>query len=312
MLRDNRSVAVAATLRRAFRELPSYRASVRRLAGLIRDTGPDLVINFFEPLTGLLQLWHRCSVPVLAVAHQFMARHPDAVRLPGSPLDRLGLRLFTRLVGARSWNLALSFFPAADLPDRRLFVGPPLLRRELFELAPRPGNYYLAYLLNHGYRDEVVAWQRQHSDMVLHCFYDRPEAPEVEQVSTNLFFHRINAQRFLQLMAGCRAVVSTAGFESVCEAVWLGKPVFLVPVANHVEQRQNAHEAVQLGFGISASGFALDGLGELPAALDSSDFREWVAQAEPNLERVIREVVSGPRRAAVPFPSMEAAPGKLR
>jgi hypothetical protein len=45
------------------------------------------------------------------------------------------------------------------------------------------------------------------------------------------------------MMAECRHVVCTAGFESVSEAAWLGKPLFLVPVENHVEQQVNALDA---------------------------------------------------------------------
>ena len=37
---------------------------------------------------------------------------------------------------------------------------------------------------------------------------------------------------------GCKAYASTAGFESVCEAMYLGKPILMVPA--HIEQDCNA------------------------------------------------------------------------
>ena len=87
----------------------------------------------------------------------------------------------------------------------------------------------LVYLVNHGYSEEIRAWHRAHPEVALHCFYDRPGAPPEEVVDGSLTFHRLDGEKFLRMMAGCRAVVSTAGFESVCEAAWLGKPVLVVP-----------------------------------------------------------------------------------
>lgn len=49
-------------------------------------------------------------------------------------------------------------------------------------------------------------------------------------------------------MAGCRAYASTAGFESICEAMYLGKPVLMVPA--HIEQDCNAYECPAAGAGL--------------------------------------------------------------
>lgn len=51
-------------------------------------------------------------------------------------------------------------------------------------------------------------------------------------------------------MGGCKAYLTTAGFESVCEALYLGKPVLMVPV--HVEQECNAWDAQKVGAGVRA------------------------------------------------------------
>ena len=53
---------------------------------------------------------------------------------------------------------------------------------------------------------------------------------------------------FLNQMAACKAYASTAGFESICEAMYLGKPILRVPA--HIEQDCNAFDAVNSGAGI--------------------------------------------------------------
>jgi len=298
--RGGRSIDLPATLWTTLRRLPVYRQSLRRLRALVDETRPDLVINFFEPLTGLLQLVHPLPVPVVAVAHQHMIDHPAYVRRAGGAVDRLGLAMFAGLVGARSWKLALSLTPAEDLPARRLLVSPPILRPELFDLTPVPGDYVLVYLVNHGYSEDIRAWHRAHPEVALHCFYDRPGAPSEEVVDGSLTFHRLDGRKFLQMMAGCRAVVSTAGFESVCEAAWLGKPVLVVPVQNHAEQALNALDVVQAGLGITDTTFRLDRLEELPDRLDCSRFREWVGRGEELLERILNQARAAGGQPAAP------------
>ena len=43
-----------------------------------------------------------------------------------------------------------------------------------------------------------------------------------------LSFHQLDDVKFLRYMAGCKAYATTAGFESVCEAMYLGKPLLMV------------------------------------------------------------------------------------
>lgn len=285
--RADRSIDLWATLARVLGSFPAYCRSIRALRRLSGETRPDVIINFFEPLTGLAQLVRPLPCPVVSIAHQFMFEHPDYQWPRGLGWRRLGLLLFVSLVGRRSWKLALSLAPAPDRPGRRLVVGPPLLRPELFAVDPHEGGYYLVYLLNHGYSEEIRTWQARHPDTVIHCFMDRPEAPSEEVVAPNLTFHRLDGAKFLRMMAGCRAVVSTAGFESVSEAAWLGKPVFLVPIEHHLEQYLNAIESSRLGFGIADRRFALDRLGELPPGLPTAAFRAWTGSAERCFDRVL-------------------------
>ena len=47
---------------------------------------------------------------------------------------------------------------------------------------------------------------------------------------------------FLEYMAGCKGYATTAGFESVCEAMYLQKPVLMVPT--HIKQECNALDAM--------------------------------------------------------------------
>ncbi|HEY5041587.1 MAG TPA: hypothetical protein VIK53_06240 [Verrucomicrobiae bacterium] len=69
------------------------------------------------------------------------------------------MKLYTRIPGARATKLALSLYEAPDLPEKRIIVGPPILRKQLFQLESNPnGDFVLVYLLNHGYADQIIRW----------------------------------------------------------------------------------------------------------------------------------------------------------
>jgi uncharacterized protein (TIGR00661 family) len=291
--KNDRKVSLPASLAGVVRSIPAYWRGLRTLQALVRESQPDVIINFFEPLTGIYALTCRNRPPVVAVAHQFMCEHPSYVRAPGHRWQQLGMKWYVRLVGAASTRLALSLYEAPELPEKNLLVGPPILRRQLFDLQPNPaGNFVLVYLLNHGYAEQIMNWHNKNPQTVLHCFYDKPDAPPELRVDDTLTFHRLDGAKFLRMMAECKYVACTAGFESLGEAAYLGKPLFLVPVENHIEQQINAIDATRLGLGVADQSFNLDRLAELPERLDTGKFRSWLRRADSLLLQTLDRAVA--------------------
>ena len=123
--KNARKISLPATLASAVRQIPAYCRSLRALDNLVREVQPDVIVNFFEPLTGFYALTKQRRPPVVAVAHQFMFEHPAYVRLPGRRGEQFGMKWFFRLVGAASTRVALSLYEAPDLPEKNIIVAPP-------------------------------------------------------------------------------------------------------------------------------------------------------------------------------------------
>ncbi len=83
-------------------------------------------------------------------------------------------------------------------------------------------------------------------------------------------------------MKDCSGYVSTAGFESICEAMYLGKPVMMVPTEGQFEQECNAIDAVKSNAGISSKNFDISILLDyLPKHKSVKiEFGSWIDQAE--------------------------------
>jgi uncharacterized protein (TIGR00661 family) len=285
------------SLFQALRRFPRYWSQGPDLNRDFHSYKPELVVNFYDLIGGLYSAVFRPQVPVVAVGHQFLFHHPsfETPRERAFQVNMIRLNNLLTSLDAKL-RLALSFSPLSPVPHRRVRVVPPLLRREVLQAHPTRGRHLLAYILNPGYAEEMIEWHKTQSDIELHCFWDKKGAPPEYSPQGGLTFHRLDAKTFLDLLASCRGFTSTAGFESVCEAAFLGKPISLVPTRKHVEQLCNAIDAERAGVAVWREDFQLN---EFLKKLDSWDYstldeyRDWVRRAPEIFVRLLEGVARG-------------------
>lgn len=276
----NKQVNLAASIVYNLARLPKYLLSVRFINRMIRETEADVVVNFYELLTGFTYFLFRPKALMICIAHQYLFLHPDFKFPDENRLELAMLRFFTRLtaIGAAK-KLALSFRKMREYGPEGLIVVPPLLRHEVLDIKSKQGEYLFGYLLNSGFSEEIIDWHRAHPEEELHFFWDRKTETAEYKVDERLSFHQLDDLLFLYYMSGAKAYATTAGFESVCEAMYLGKPILMVPT--HIEQACNAYDAALSGAGIVADCFDLDRLSKLSKNHSGNmAFRHWVKQAD--------------------------------
>jgi uncharacterized protein (TIGR00661 family) len=257
----------------------TYLKSIHFIRKQIKCLNVDMVINFYEILTGFTYALFPPDVPYVCIAHQYLFLHPE-YQFPKANKVELGLlRFFTRVTCIKASKLfALSIKKMNNVPDSRIVVIPPLLRKDVLDAKVSEGNYIHGYMLNDTYADEIIRFQEEHPDVFIHFFWDRKGVEDQTVINDHLSFFRLNDRLFVDYMASCKAYATTAGFESVCEALYMGKPVMMVPT--HIEQACNAFEASFAGAGIVSDKFDLDKLLEyIPFYQKKIYFQEWVQQA---------------------------------
>ena len=260
--------------------LHKYFSSIRYINRMIKETGADVVVNFYELLTGLTYLFCRPKALMVCIAHQYLFLHPDFAFPKQNKLSLASLKFFTRItaIGAAK-KLALSFRKMREVPAEGIVVVPPLLRKEVLDMTPEKGDYLHGYMVNAGFGENIKAWHREHPEVPLHFFWDKQDEAEVCKVDDTLSFHQIDDMKFLHYMAGCRAYATTAGFESVCEAMYLGKPLLMVPA--HIEQDCNAYDAARTGAGVVSDEFDLRRLLNFSENYrPDAHFRYWVQSCD--------------------------------
>ncbi len=207
---------------RAICTIRPFWKSLKQVRAVIDAHRPHVVINFYEMLVGMTYALLRPSVPMLCIAHQYMAFHPNFQRPKGQWFYRQVFKLNTLLTcfGAHE-PLALSFDKQADAPKQRVRIVPPLLRREVTKIKPLAGESLLAYVTQPGLKTELLKAHGQHPEIRMDGFHSGVSVPD-QVVDDTLSFHATDGQRFLAFMARCRAIVITAGFESVVKRpIWV-------------------------------------------------------------------------------------------
>ena len=239
-------------------KIRTYISNVNRIQKIVETEQPDTIINFYDFLGGLYFFLKKSNVRHIAIAHQFLLGHAECNFPKGRLLDKLSLRFGNKIAGFRAKKiLGLSFHKFHDHPPPKIVVVPPLLRKEIKESQISQGDHFLVYMVNDGYSTEVNEFHQQNPEIPIHCFWDKKGMPQEYKKNNNLTFHQLDDKKFIELMSNCRGYLTTAGFESVCEAMYMGKPVLMVPVKGHYEQACNAEDAKQAGAGISSLTFDL-------------------------------------------------------
>lgn len=274
-------------------KLPGFSMSMHRLRTTIAQMEPDAIINFYDVMVGISNYLAPMPIPIISVGHQYLFLHKD-FDFPSrkSKIELDPLRLFTMVTSVGSCRrLALSFYPLEDDTERDIIVVPPILRTEVRSVATERGNYIHGYMLNSGFAEEVQAWHAQHPEVEMHFFWDKADVPDTYELQPGLTMHRINDTKFLQSMAGCGGYATTSGFESVCEALYMGKPAILVPV--HIEQECNGYDAMKVGAGVVSDHFDIDRLLELMQEYKPNvEFRAWCDEAEQRIIDAIESTVA--------------------
>lgn len=213
-----------------------------------RREKPDLILTDFEPF--LSRVGQRTGIPVVCIDHQHALSDTQLPAL-GRAGDDLSGRILSKgvpLISHSPHRIVSSFahFPLRPGSEARL-VG-CFLRRKVLELLAdpprRPGGHVTVYVKEAALLDRILPVLRK-----------RPERFEIWSSDTrredveNLSFHGLHADRFLESLASCRWLLSTAGNQGLGEALAFAKPVLAIPVPGQTEQEYNALALVRSGCG---------------------------------------------------------------
>ena len=251
--RDN-EVSKRRTFMDNFQRLPQGHRKLNALKKhLFQDDPPVVVLTDFEPMTAYLA--HHYDLPLVTIDNQHRLRYMSYPCPAELKTDQLLTENIIRAMVPRPDVSLVTTFYFGETRNDRTFLFPPLLRDEVLDLVPAEDGHVLVYLTSGfgSFLDLIRTFKRERF-IVYGCGSDREE--------DHLHFKAPSREGFLQDLAGCKAVMATAGYTLITEAFHLRKPYLALPMRGQFEQEINAFFLEQLGCGRNLQQVTPEGIGD--------------------------------------------------
>ena len=192
----------------------------------------DVVLNDFEPVTAWAA--KRQGVPVVGLSHQAAVKHPSSPK--PTQLDRVAIRILNNYAPAHS---EIGFHFQRYAPEIRT----PIIRSQVREASVTCEGHVTVYLPAYG-AQALLAVLGQIPEVRWEVFSRHWDMPTTKG---NVRFLPASSDDFLTSMASSHGVLCGAGFETPSEALFLCKPLLVVPMKGQFEQQCNAAALASMG-----------------------------------------------------------------
>jgi uncharacterized protein (TIGR00661 family) len=184
----------------------------------------DLVLNDFENITSLACAYKK--IPSVQFGHQASFAKKDWIG-----------EWILKNYAKSPKNIGFHF------QQYDSFILPPVIKKEITHAIPSKQNHITVYLP--AYSDHTLL---HHFKKIKHIRFE-VFSKEVKQAVTskNISFLPITKSTFNKSLITCQGVITSAGFETPAEALYLKKKLMVVPIKGQYEQRCNAAALEQMG-----------------------------------------------------------------
>jgi uncharacterized protein (TIGR00661 family) len=222
--------------------------NVRAYFDVTEKFEPDVVISDFETWSYLFARTHR--LPVISVDNMQITDRcthaPEILEGLGTEMALAKAIVKAKVAGAFHYYITTFFYPPVRKPNTSLH--PPVLRPEILTARPEPGEHLLVY--------QTSTSNQALPEVLKNCgrecrIYGLRRDLEKEVVDGNLRYRPFSESGFIDDLRTARGVLATGGFTLMGEAVYLRRPMMVVPIRKQFEQILNARYLEAEGYGLA-------------------------------------------------------------
>jgi uncharacterized protein (TIGR00661 family) len=241
---------------------------------------PDVVITDFDSFAGYVA--RRQGVPLVSIDNQQIiarCKHPKPIT-KGAKFDFELTKSFVRAkLPSLDYAFVTTFFEPPVKPkyeDATMLV-PPILRDAILKAKAiaRAGDHVLVYQTSTSDTSLIPTLNGLKGERFYVYGLRRRE------VIGNCELFDFDEKTFIEHMATAKAVVANGGFTTLSEAVYLGKPIYSVPVRHQYEQEMNGRYLELLGYGA------------VHESVDAKSLKRFLAEVPRMTARVARHHQDG-------------------
>jgi len=192
----------------------------------------DLVINDFEPISAWAA-WIN-GIPCYSVSNQCVTLHPSAPK--AAKFDPIG-KLILRHYAPSSANFGF------HLDHYSSNIYDPVIRDEIRSAENKNEGHYTVYLA--AYSDEsILKVLSRLSNQKWEVFSKRAKATKI---IGNVIIRPVGNKEFIKSLTSSKGIICNSGFQTITEALFLGKKILTIPMHAQYEQQCIAKALEDLG-----------------------------------------------------------------
>lgn len=237
---EDNQVSKLKTITANLAKIPAGTRALKILKETFTTFQPDVVLTDFEPSTAYLAGHY--GLPLISIDNQHRMRYLQFEVPTHLKKDALLTETIVRAMVPTPWVSLITSFHFHPLKNDRSFLFPPILREKVLSQQPSETDTILFYATS-GFDSLLDILKTFPRENFLIYGYDRDDRVG------NLQFKPFSKEGFLADLAACKAVIATAGFTLISEALHLGKPQLAFPMQGQFEQHLNALMLEQQGYG---------------------------------------------------------------
>lgn len=234
----------------------------------------DLVISDFEPIT----LWGAkiAGVKRVGIGNMYSMSSKKFPKTKG----RRWTNMIARMMCPTKNKIAMHFQKFDD------FVYYPIIRSEIRNMVTADKNFTLVYLNSFTDNELMTCFTQEILSNKQFVIYSKD--------ATHPFTYRncvvkpLNNETFIQDISNCSGVITAGGFQTISEALYLGKKLFVIPIKKQSEQISNAKILADMGVATSTE-------------LKAVEIKTWLERPntvqvkfEDDLQNIVAAILNAP------------------
>ena len=216
---------------------PKNLKNLKKFHKLMLDFDPDVCISDMEPIVPILRYWYKKLLICFDNQHRLTNLK---INIPKKDYqDYLIAREVTNNFVRRADYFIITSFSKEKIKTKNTYLISPIIRDSVKKIKPKEGKKILVYLTKKD--KKIIKILKNFDENFVVYGYNKNKKIK------NLKFR--TRDYFLKDLANCKAVIATAGFTLMSEAIYLKKPYFALPLKGQFEQTLNALFLKRADFG---------------------------------------------------------------
>jgi len=239
---NNNEVNIQGTVIEFMKSFPEKsRKNIFHVFNLIKKFNPDLIISDFEPASHYFAYF--LGIPIISIDNMSVIAKCKIEVKEEDTIDYLSALSVINLFNPTSNYHLILAIKEFETKEKNVFLFPPVLRKEILDARVSKENFILVYQTSKTNFTQLIEEFKKIKEKFV--VYGANKLGK----DKNVLFKEFSEKGFIEDLSSCKAIIMTGGFSTISEALYLKKPMLIIPAKNQFEQKFNGQTIEEMKTG---------------------------------------------------------------